>query len=260
MKKSIENANHYKWGENADGWRLHDSETLTVISERMDARTSEVLHYHATSQQVFYVLSGEATFEVGPDILKVGRGESLAIPTRTLHKISNETDGDLSFLVISEPAIRQDRIEVLQYSEEFKTDIRRLNYEWLEKYFKVEDGDARSLSNPKEMILDKGGSIWFVRLQGQIVGTVSLLRKSEEMFEVGKMAVSSEFQGLGIGNVLVKHCIDTARKRGIKQLILYSNTRLENAIHLYRKFGFVEIPLESGLYERANIKMSLSLK
>jgi ribosomal protein S18 acetylase RimI-like enzyme len=60
---------------------------------------------------------------------------------------------------------------------------------------------------------------------------------------------------LGIGNKLLSHCIAVAEKKNIKRLILYSNRILLPAIHLYEKFGFTEIPLEGGLYERADIKM-----
>jgi hypothetical protein len=44
-------------------------------------------------------------------------------------------------------------------------------------------------------------------------------------------------------------------------LILYSSTILENSIHLYRKYGFIEVPIDSDIkYARGNIKMSLNLK
>ena len=96
-------------------------------------------------------------------------------------------------------------------------------------------------------------------LNGEIVGTASLLKKSESEFELGKMAVTASAQGLGIGKRLMEHCLDFAKRQGITKLILYSNTKLTSAIHLYRKYGFVEVELESGLYERANIKMELKL-
>ena len=73
------------------------------------------------------------------------------------------------------------------------------------------------------------------------------------------MAVTEEAQGLGIGKVLLEHCLQIAKQNQASKLILYSNTKLENAIHLYRKYGFKEIPLEAGHYERANIKMELAL-
>lgn len=260
MKKSVHNAEHYNWGENCHGWHLLDSGSLSVISEKMPAGASEELHYHANSQQVFYILSGQATFETDGEIVCVSAHESLHIPSRTWHRVRNKSKGNLTFLVVSEPKVQGDRIELVGYSDEMKEHIKSLNYEWLEKYFRVEESDARSLANPTEEIVDKGGFIWFARFRGQIVGTVSLLKKPSGDFEIAKMAVSGNFHGLGIGSMLLKHCVDVARQLGIEKLVLYSNTKLENAIHLYRKFGFAETDLEPGLYERANIKMMKVLK
>ncbi|WHF52567.1 GNAT family N-acetyltransferase [Chryseobacterium gotjawalense] len=151
------------------------------------------------------------------------------------------------------------KIEIIEYTNDLKEAIKLLNYEWLEKYFRVEESDIKSLSNPKEEIIDKGGFIFYAKLNDEIVGTVSLLKKTENVFELGKMAVSEKAQGHKIGTLLMEHCLDFAKRKQIKTLILYSNTQLESAIHLYRKFGFSEIKLDEGLYERANIKMEKHL-
>jgi ribosomal protein S18 acetylase RimI-like enzyme len=150
-------------------------------------------------------------------------------------------------------------IEIVDYQEAYKAEIKRLNYEWLEKYFKIEPGDESSLSNPQEYILDRGGYIFFVKWNREVVGTASMLKKSDAIYELGKMAVADKMQGLGIGRKLLEHCLAFARQQGIATLILYSNTQLSSAIHLYRQYGFTEVELESGLYERANIKMQLHL-
>ena len=155
--------------------------------------------------------------------------------------------------------IDKHEIEIIEFSEELSEPIKTLNYEWLEKYFKVEDGDVVSLSNPQEYIINKGGQIYYAKLNGEIVGTASLLKKSETVYELGKMAVSEKAQGQGIGKILLAHCLRSAKQKQISTLILYSNTKLESAIHLYKKNGFEEIELESGLYERANIKMQKHL-
>ena len=147
------------------------------------------------------------------------------------------------------------QIEIIPYSPELKEYLKILNYEWLEEYFHVEDGDKVSLSDPQGQIIDKGGFIFFAKYEEEIVGTASLLKKTNEIFELGKMAVSKNSQGLGIGNQLMEHCLEFAKQQDICELILYSNTKLEPAIHLYRKFGFEEIELEAGVYERGNIKM-----
>jgi ribosomal protein S18 acetylase RimI-like enzyme len=146
-------------------------------------------------------------------------------------------------------------IEIIPFSIELSEVVKTLNYEWLEKYFKVEEGDVIALSNPQTEIIDKGGFIYFAKRNTEITGTVSLLKKSDTVFELGKMAVTQNAQGLGIGKILVEHCIAVAKEKNMEKLVLYSNTKLASAIHLYEKYGFTKIKLEQGLYERANIKM-----
>lgn len=146
-------------------------------------------------------------------------------------------------------------IEIVDYSDDLKRPIKALNYEWLERYFRIEEGDKISLSNPRQQIIDKGGFIYYAKVDDKIVGTASLLKKSDTVFELGKMAVSESARGKGVGARLLEHCLLEARQKQIKKIILYSNTQLESALHLYQKYGFVEVELERGLYERANIKM-----
>jgi ribosomal protein S18 acetylase RimI-like enzyme len=146
-------------------------------------------------------------------------------------------------------------VHIIPFAAELKDYIKILNLEWLQKYFRIEDRDEIVLSNPQEEIIDKGGLIYYATYKDEIVGTVSLLKVSETVYEVSKMAVTSNAQGLGIGKILLEHCFNVAREINAHKLILYSNTSLQSAIHLYHKYGFVEIPLEAGVYERADIKM-----
>ncbi len=58
----------------------------------------------------------------------------------------------------------------------------------------------------------------------------------------------------------MEHTLDYARKQGWKKLIIYSNRKLENAIYIYKKYGFTEIPIEgNNPYSRGDIKMELQL-
>ncbi|UQD56952.1 GNAT family N-acetyltransferase [Flavobacterium sp. K5-23] len=146
-------------------------------------------------------------------------------------------------------------ITIIPFSADLKEPFKELNYEWLKKYFKIEPKDKRVLSNPQEEIIDKGGMIFYAKYHDKIVGTVALINIDKNLFELSKMAVTDDVQGLGIGKKLLQHCIEAAEKQKIKTLLLYSNRSLVPAIHLYHKFGFVEVPLEEGVYERADIKM-----
>ncbi len=74
------------------------------------------------------------------------------------------------------------------------------------------------------------------------------------------MAVSPDYRGNKIGQIILKNCINKAKEMELDKLILYSNRVLRNAIHIYKKNGFVEIPVEAGSpYKRADIKMELKL-
>jgi len=108
--KSIENAEHYTWGDNCDGWYLLKTESLSVIREKMPPGTAEQLHFHLHAQQLFYMLSGVATFEIDGKATVVNAGESIHIPKTLKHCIANRSDKDLEFLVISEPKAHGDRM------------------------------------------------------------------------------------------------------------------------------------------------------
>src|ERR1700749_2717888 len=110
MITSIHNAEHYTWGSQCDGWHLLKSDTLSVIQERMPPGTCEQLHYHERAQQVFFILSGTATFEVEGEGKTVSANQSVHIKPGVKHRILNNSYEDLHFLVISEPKSHGDRV------------------------------------------------------------------------------------------------------------------------------------------------------
>lgn len=150
-------------------------------------------------------------------------------------------------------------VKIISYHEKYAKDFYNLNIEWLKTFFYVEPFDEEVLSKPNTYIIGKGGHIFFALLNDEVVGTVALMpTNNPDVFELTKMAVSPKHRGYRIGQKLMQHCIDFARSDGLKGLMLYSNTILENAIYIYRKYGFIEIPVEENSpYERSNIKMEL---
>lgn len=151
------------------------------------------------------------------------------------------------------------KVEIIYFKDEYADHFRDMNLEWLKKYFYVEDHDKEVLNNAKSYILDNNGYIFFALYNGEVAGTVALINEPEG-YELSKMAVSPNFQGKKIGQRLMEYCIDFAIQKGWKELLLYSNTLLENAIYIYRKYGFKEVALEKDSpYQRSNIKMVLKL-
>ncbi|MGB0522223.1 MAG: bifunctional helix-turn-helix transcriptional regulator/GNAT family N-acetyltransferase [Flammeovirgaceae bacterium] len=134
-----------------------------------------------------------------------------------------------------------------------------LNYEWIEQYFTVEEGDRLALDHPKKYIIDKGGYILVADYHGKIVGVCALVKMSEERYELSKMAVSPEVQGKGIGWKLGNAIKEKAKSLGAKYVYLESNTKLIPALKLYQKLGFKKVKGEPSPYARANIQMEVTL-
>ena len=150
-------------------------------------------------------------------------------------------------------------IEIIDYDNKYAKNFYDLNIEWLKTYFYVEPYDEEVLSKPDKYIINKGGFIFFAIKGNKVVGTVALMPTEEDgILELTKMAVLPEERGQKIGQKLLQHCIDFAKSKNLKALLLYSATKLENAIYLYRKYGFKELDLEpNSPYQRSDIKMLL---
>lgn len=116
--------------------------------------------------------------------------------------------------------------------------FKRLNYEWLEKYFRVEDIDRVVLCNPQAEVMDHGGHILFALVDSEAVGTVALKHQGSGRYELTKMAVTSGQQGKGIGKALLAAAIRRFTDIGGHELFLESHSSLETAIKLYEAAGF----------------------
>lgn len=108
----IKNAEHYKWGNACDGWHLLQSDSLSVIEERVPPGEGEQRHIHNNAQQFFYVLCGEANIEVAGNVHLLRQGQGLHVPPGVPHQLSNMTHEPLRFLVVSEPESHGDRVQV----------------------------------------------------------------------------------------------------------------------------------------------------
>ncbi|RUM55218.1 MAG: hypothetical protein DSY86_02240 [Marinomonas sp.] len=83
-----------------------------------------------------------------------------------------------------------------------------------------------------------------------------MLPHSAHEIELGKLAVTEAYQGLGIGEALLSDAMDEAKRLGGQRLMLESHTSLAQALKLYRKAGFIEdLDVDGFSVPRANIRM-----
>jgi ribosomal protein S18 acetylase RimI-like enzyme len=149
-------------------------------------------------------------------------------------------------------------LNIVPFKSEYAPEFKILNETWLKKYFYLEPKDSTLLMDCKANIINKGGYIYFARYNGKIAGCYALLPYTTRQYELSKMAVDPAFQGLKIGQALLQHAIEVGHQNNWEKIVLYSSTRLENAIYMYKKYGFKKITLEEDLpYKRSDIKMEL---
>lgn len=147
---------------------------------------------------------------------------------------------------------------------EFRDDLaphfRDINAEWIRAMFRLEPTDVDVLENPRARIIEPGGVILFVEVEGLgIVGTCALQKTGATSYELTKMGVRESARGLKAGEFLLAAIVDRARALRADPLYLLTNTACGPAIHLYEKLGFrhdAEIMARYGArYARCDVAM-----
>ncbi len=157
-------------------------------------------------------------------------------------------------------------VEIVGYAQRYAAAFADLNYQWIEHYFAVEPEDRLALDNPLEYAIKPGGEIFFVLLEGQVVGCAAMVPKrwADEKaveFELAKMAVRPGLQGRGLGQRLLQHCINYAQTQGAHRIVLTTNDVLKPALRVYHSAGFVDLPTNPDTrYARGNLAMELILR
>lgn len=155
----------------------------------------------------------------------------------------------------------ENKLNFIKYRTELKHHFINLNLNWLKEYFIVEPYDREVLEQCEEKIITPGGCIFFAVLNNEIIGAFAYMKMDEGVFELTKMTLKKSYRGKGFGNQIMAFSIQFAKQHHWKKLVLYSSRKLKNALHLYRKFGYVEVTLETNApYLRGDIKMELFLQ
>ena len=137
----------------------------------------------------------------------------------------------------------------------------RLNRAWLDAHDLYEPADEVQLADPQGAVIEAGGAVFVAERAGRVVGTAAVVPHGPGEVELLKVTVAEDVRGTGLGRRLVEVCIAQARDMDAHTLMLVSSSRLQPALRLYERMGFMPRPLPSPLpYETADICMELRLR
>ena len=79
---------------------------------------------------------------------------------------------------------------------------------------------------------------WIAEMDGEPVGSVFLVSNGKYEAKLRLLLIEPRARGLGLGKRLVSECIDFARAKGYRKLVLWTQSKLAAARHIYEAAGF----------------------
>lgn len=153
-------------------------------------------------------------------------------------------------------------LTITPYQPNYQPYFDRYNRAWIAQYFFVEPIDELVLTNPEEHIINKGGELWFIEMNGAIVGCYALIAREDANFEFSKLGIAPEAKGQKLGQTLLHHAYARAKARGASKLIIYTHSSLTTACQLYRDEGFTDMQdcdSEKSRYARCDTLLERNL-
>jgi len=240
--------------------KLTDQGWLDVMADPADKRRRRLaLTAHAAAE----LRAAKPLWRAIEDLFTLHCREQGIDLLRTLTTFESVLAPTLAGAIV-ERAATQDRaaLRIVPFDPALREHFYRLNEAWLRKYFYVEAIDHRVLSNPETEIIARGGTILFAMLGDEVIGTCALMpevdgTENENTYELTKMAVDEQRQGLGIGRALMEAAIDEFKRRDGRRLFLETNSKLTPAVRLYESMGFEHqaSTKPDSHYDRANVYM-----
>jgi DNA-binding MarR family transcriptional regulator/GNAT superfamily N-acetyltransferase len=173
----------------------------------------------SATQQIEHMLAPLAAFDRSALVGSMARLEQL------LHKREIQAPYSIRPLRIGDIGWITHRQGIL-YAEEYGWDA---TYEAL--VAEILGGFVKTFDPKRE-------AAWVAEVHGSPVGSVFLVRASDEVAQLRLLYVEPAARGLGIGRRLVSLCTAGARERGYRNLILWTNDVLLAARRIYETMGF----------------------
>ena len=116
----------------------------------------------------------------------------------------------------------------------------------------------KDLSDIAHNYFGRNGLFEIIEEDGEIVGSYGVYPVSPDVCELRKMYLLPGFQGRGLGKLMMERAISKSRELGYATMVLETNKKLNKAVGLYEKYGFVEYT-PAHLSDRCDLAMKRDL-
>ncbi|WP_310603982.1 GNAT family N-acetyltransferase [Anaerosporobacter sp.] len=155
-------------------------------------------------------------------------------------------------------------VELRVYNNEMQQDIKDFYYKCFKNLGLGYEPGGRHFDtvNIQEEYMSSG-CMWCLYDGDLLIGTVAVKNinmeaKNEKIAELKRLFVLKEYQNRGYGKLLLEDAISYAHENGFDKIRLDSKIEFSTAVHLYRKYGFTEIPAYND-NTKADLYMELKL-
>lgn len=101
------------------------------------------------------------------------------------------------------------------------------------------DGEMPELRKPATSARDGDGRWWVAELGGRVAGSISVVPGEANDMELKRLYVAATARRRGLGGHLVRLAESEAAYRNAKRIVLWTDTRFEDAHRLYERLGYV---------------------
>ena len=146
-------------------------------------------------------------------------------------------------------------MKVIEYNSNYKKDFIKLNLAWINALFQVEEEDEKVLYNIEDYIRN-GANVFFTIEDDEVIACCMVEPLRDDMWEISKFAARNLGTGKNAGSLCLVEALKYGIKNGAKLFEIVTNTKCFKAIHIYSKYGFMQIeePIVNP-YKRGNYFM-----
>lgn len=104
------------------------------------------------------------------------------------------------------------------------------------------------LNDPQKYYIDQGGIFYLLKENGKIIGTVAIINRKNHNAELKRMYVDKEYQGKGLGTLLLEKAVEFCKQHGFTKIEFETNKKFTVAHKFYQQYGFKIVNEDENSY------------